>query len=245
MEIGLSKKGITFFDEEFLVAVALQLDSNDFVNPANGVAKFLIEAFSFDVGTDNDMRVTSPSIESLLIERSGGLYALTSCGIVGPRVKLLRADGSSDQVQHSIVPLVPDRGPRPALFVQDGLKFFLGNVGSGVAGAPIAYDDGRRFAHHSQLREIIFHVHLEADQQTLKFDSLLDAELGHEDHAACLDDQGWDLRDGEDSETFVGHFFLDLGERGALAATWSSSDDYLIDRISSLKPRKILFLILL
>lgn len=148
MVIELNKKGFTSFDKEFLVAVALQLNSYNFVDPANCMAKFLIEAFSFDVGADNDMRVSSPSIKCLLIKRSGSLNTLTSCSIVRSRVELLSADRSRDQMQHSIVPLIPDRGPRPPLFVQDGLKFFLRNVSSGIAGSPIADDDGWRFAHH-------------------------------------------------------------------------------------------------
>lgn len=117
MGIELNKNGYTFFDEEFLVAVALQLDSYDFVDAADSVAKFLIEAFSFDVGTDNDMRMSSPSIKCLLIKCSCSLNTLTSCSIVRPRIELLSADRSSDQMQHSIVPLIPDRGPRPSLFI--------------------------------------------------------------------------------------------------------------------------------
>lgn len=179
MGIGLNRKGFTFFDEEFLVAVALQLDSYDLVDAADGVAKFLIKGFSFDVGTDNDVRVSSPSIKCLLIQRSGSLNALTSGSIVRPRVKLLSADGSSDQMQHSIIPLISDTGPSPSLFIQNSLEFFLRNVGSGITGSPITDDDGWRFAHHGQLREIIFHVHLEPYQQALEFYSLLDAELGH------------------------------------------------------------------
>ena len=148
MGIGLSKAICTLFDDEFLVAVAFQLNSNDLVDTANGMAEFLVEGFSFDVGADNDMRMAGPSIKCFLIKRPGNLNALTSGSIVRPRVKLLGSDGSSDQMQHSIVSLVPDHGPGPAFLIQDGLEFFLGNVSSGIAGSSIADDDGWRLAHH-------------------------------------------------------------------------------------------------
>lgn len=179
MGSGLNKGKGTLFDEEFLVAVAFQLNSNDFVYSTNGVAEFLIETFSFDVGTDNYMRMTGPSIKCLLIKRSCNLNALTSRSIVGPCIKLLSSNSSSHQMQHSIVSLIPDHGPGPSFLIQNSLEFFLGNIGSGVASSSIADDDGWRLAHHCQLCKVIFYVHLEPNEEALELDPLFYAELGH------------------------------------------------------------------
>ena len=86
---------------------------------------------------------------------------------------------------------------------------------------------------------------MEPNEQALEFDPFLDAELGHQDHAARLHDEGRNLGDRKHPEAFAGHVFLNLGEGCAFAAAWSTSNDYLVDRISSLIPREFLLLILL
>lgn len=161
-------------DDELLISVGLEVDSNNSVYTSDGVFQFFIKAFPLDIGANGDMRMTCPRIEGLFIQGPSKLNTLASGIVVGPCVELLSADSSSDQVKDAIVSLVSKGRPSPPLQVHYCLEFLAGNVCSRVAGTPVANDNRGGFAHLGQTSEIVLHVYLEPNQQALETYAFLD-----------------------------------------------------------------------
>lgn len=130
-----------------------------------------------------------------MVKLSSKFYSLVPGVIVCEGIELFSSNSCCHQVDHSVITAISKRCPSPSLLIHNGLEFLFRHVGSWINGATVADDDRGRFTHLSQASEIILSVHLESDEETLKFDSFLHVELGHKDHTSCLYNKGgyfWD-----------------------------------------------------
>jgi hypothetical protein len=139
--------------------------------------------------------MANPYVQGPLIQISSNIDAFVTSHIVFQGVELLSSIGSGGEEDNSIVPSVPKGGPAPSFFVHDGLELLLGDVGSRIGCSPIAEHNSWGLAHFGKTSEIVLSIHLEADQQTLEADPLLDVELAHHDHPSRLHYKSGDLRD--------------------------------------------------
>jgi len=130
--------------------------------------------------------MSSPSIKRFLIKTSSNLNSLSSSDVILNSIEAFSPNCRTDQMYHSIVSFVAQRGPGPSFFVHDSLELLLGDIGLRVSCSAVTQDDAGRFAHLCQTCKVVFCVHLEANEQTLEFYALLDVELGHENHASSM-----------------------------------------------------------
>lgn len=237
----LSQDTNTFGDDEFFVTVVLHNETNCLVDWSNCSVDLLFERFARDVRANGDVGVSSPGLESFLVQISGNIDTFVPGYVVFKSVEALSSVSSWGKENNSIVSSISEGDPTPAFLVHDGLKFLFGNVSCRVNCSSITENNRRWFTHFSKTSEVIFNVHLETNEETLELDSFLDVEFGHEDHASCLHNQSGDFRDHEDSESFFGEVIMDLPERGAFACTWATSDSNFVDGVFSIIPERKVF----
>ena len=87
------------------------------------------------------VRVAHPRLSDQLVVVDGGGEVLGPGVVVGPGVVLLRPPGRGDQVDHVVVPVVPQVHLVELTVLHDLLPVLPGQVGGAVHGSPVTNDE--------------------------------------------------------------------------------------------------------